>query len=114
MKYRAHTLKASITTEITPLGWATLITRALPELLQHNSSFSAYRINKRTLWSESEIDIIKWYFNEIYDKEMPVQLLLNSTYQSKSYLGVSGFTFTQVKKQWSKNTCSVFNYFRQH
>ncbi len=109
MRYRAQTLKTYISMEISPLGWATLITRALPELLEHNSRFSAYHITKRTLWSETEIDIINWYFNKMYQKEMPAHLLISCTYQSNNHWSISNLSISQAKKQWSRNARKIFN-----
>lgn len=66
--------------EITPMGWASLITRAMPELMEHNNKFSAYYINERTSWSEMEVDIINWYLRKMYRMELPLEVLTNNVY----------------------------------
>ncbi len=87
MKYKAYQLKIELSQEITPLGWTSLISMALPELYDSNTYFSAYRINKMTLWGDSEIEIIQWYFEKIYNKKIPAFILKNSEYhKNHSYL----------------------------
>ncbi len=86
MKYNAYQIKIKLSEEITPLGWTSLISMALPELLDYNTNFSAYRISKMTMWGDSEIEIIKWYFEKIYGKKMPSHILEKSEYhKSNSY-----------------------------
>ncbi len=79
--------------EISPLGWVTLITRAMPELLENNHRFSASRISKNTSWSQTEIDIINWYMKKIFQKEIPIDILCDNGFLEVSYLELVGLSF---------------------
>ncbi len=73
--YNAMVVKNWIINKITPMGWSMMISRALPELLEVNPSFSLIRIGKSTYWSENEIMVIQEYLDRIFGLYLPDELL---------------------------------------
>lgn len=76
--YRALPIKNWIISEVSPFGWSTVIMRALPELLETNSRFSAYYVGKGTKWSQIEVDIIQYYLKKIFNKSIPIDYLCDN------------------------------------
>lgn len=109
MKFKANAIKMWIMMEISPMGWASLITRALPELLEHNHKFSAYYINERTAWSEMEIDIINWYLKKMYTMELPSEVLISNVYLKINYLDSIRYSFLETSKKWKRNASRFIN-----
>lgn len=91
--YSALTIKNWIIEEMSPVVWVTLITRAMPELLENNPHFSAYYITKRTRWKEIEVDIIQYYMIRMYDKPIPAELLAENSSLALSYMDLVGISF---------------------
>lgn len=93
MKYKALLIKNWIINEISPLGWVTLVTRAMPELLENNHRFSASRISENTSWTQTEIDILNWYLKKIFQKQIPFEILASNGFLEVNYLELVGFSF---------------------
>lgn len=111
MKFKAYSIKMWIMTEISPMGWASLITRAMPELMEHNNRFSAYYITERTSWSEMEVDIINWYLRKMYKMELPSEILMSNVYLSISYVDALGYSLFEARKKWKRNLSKVLRSF---
>ena len=94
--------------EVSPMGWASLITRAMPELLEHNHRFSAYYVNERTTWSEMEVDIINWYLRKMYKMELPSEVLTNNVHLSVGFLSMATRAFFDAGRRWQKNVDKFF------
>lgn len=95
--YSALTIKNWIIEEMSPVIWVTLITRAMPELLENNPHFSAYYITKKTRWKEIEVDIIQYYMIRMYDKPIPAELLAENSSLALSYMDLVGISFFSTK-----------------
>ncbi|MEP1032551.1 hypothetical protein [Ekhidna sp.] len=112
MKFRAYAIKTWIMMEISPMGWASLITRAMPELLEHNNKFSAYYISERTSWSEMEVDIINWYLRKMYKMELPSEVLTSNVYLKINYMESMGYSFFETSKKWKRSAFKLLSFFR--
>lgn len=86
--------------EISPMGWASLITRAMPELMEHNRKFSAYYVNERTSWTEMEVDIINWHLRKMYEKELPTEVLTENVFLSIDFLEKIHGTLGKIQKKF--------------
>lgn len=103
--------------EITPMGWASLITRAMPELLEHNQKFSAYYIHERTSWSEMEVDIINWYLRKMYRMELPLEVLTSNVYLRVSLFDHFGISLIEAIVNFKEKISRLGNsmkFNRQH
>ena len=114
MKFKAYAIKTWIMMEISPMGWASLITRAMPELLEHNHRFSAYYINERTSWTEMEVDIINWYLRKMYKMELPPEVLTSNVKLRINYLDSIGYSFFETSRKWKQNAHQLFSFFRNN
>ncbi len=114
MKFKASAIKTYIMMEITPMGWATVITRAMPELLEHNHKFSAYYINERTSWSEMEVDIINWYLRKMYRMELPIEVLTNNIYLRINLLDHFGVSLLEISLKLKKNLRKIRSAINKH
>lgn len=95
------------------MGWASLITRAMPELLEHNHKFSAYYVNERTFWSEMEVDIINWYLRKMYQMELPADVLSTNVELRINYLNMLGLSFFETSKKWKRSASRLLSFFRE-
>ncbi len=93
IKYNALVIKGWLIENISPLGWSTLVSRALPELLEVNSRFSAYFVNKNTKWGEEEILVIRWYLMKMFDKDFPDEILDKAVDVHVKYWNINSINF---------------------
>ena len=91
--YNALIIKAWLIKTIAPIGWSTLIARALPELLEVNPRFSAYYVGKNTKWGADEVFILRWYLLNLYKKDLPENLLDKATSVKVNLCGLGDFSF---------------------
>lgn len=99
VKYNAFQIKGWLIQTISPIGWSTLVTRAMPELLEVNPRFSAYYIGKNTKWGEDEIYVLRWYLLTLYKIDMPEEILDNATSVEISFWSSSSFSFFEDSKK---------------
>lgn len=109
MKFRAYSIKSWIMLEISPMGWASLITRAMPELMEHNHKFSAYYVSERTSWTEMEVDIINWHLRKMYEKELPTEVLTENVFLRIDLLEKIHNTFLTIRKSFERIVYLIFN-----
>lgn len=96
-KYSALVIKNWVVTEISPMAWVAVISRALPELLESNPNFSAYYITKKTKWKEIEVEILQFYLLRMYNKFIPSDLLVENSSAGLNYLDLVGISFFSSK-----------------
>ena len=87
---KALPVKNWIVGQISPLGWATLTMRALPELLEENPDFRMMHVNRRTTWTQREMDIIAYYLHEYYDIELDENLVSENSDLTFDYFSLTG------------------------
>ncbi|WP_258103253.1 hypothetical protein [Marinoscillum sp. MHG1-6] len=75
MKYRALPIKNWVISKVSPIGWSMVIARSMPEILEYNPEFSAYYINKRTKWSETELKVVRIYLKKMYNMHIPEEVI---------------------------------------
>jgi hypothetical protein len=109
--YFALPIKNYLIKELSPLGWATLISRCLPELLETNPRFSASRINKNTKFSEIEIKIIQHYLRKMYDKRIPTDYLYDHAEIDTNYWDLVGLNFLSSTNYFHKIKNKILNLF---
>lgn len=112
MRYKALWIKNWIIREVSPFGWATLITRAMPELLEFNQRFSAYYINERTTWSQTEVDIVNWYLKKMYKIELPVDELIDNGFMEVNYMELVGISFFDTDGRWKDIGKKILGFFK--
>ncbi len=93
IKYNAFVIKGWMIQAISPIGWSSLVARALPELLEVNPKFSAYYVGKNTKWGSDEIFVLRWYLLRMYKMDMPEQILDDATTVNMNLLDLGAFSF---------------------
>ena len=102
IKYNAFLIKGWLIQTISPIGWTTLITRAMPELLEVNPRFSAYYVGKNTKWGADEIFVLRWYLLKLHKMDMPETILDDAASVELDFWGVENFSFLKAPKTISK------------
>lgn len=93
------------------MGWSMVITRAMPEIMEHNPDFSAFYINKRTVWDATEMKIVSIYLKKMYHLEVPREEFRTDLQLPNPYLDLVGMNFFQGKRAGTslfKNIRSIF------
>ena len=103
IKYNAFMIKGWLIKTISPIGWTTLITRAMPELMEVNPRFSAYYVGKNTKWGSDEIFVIRWYLLKLHKIDLPEQILDDAASVEFDLWSVDNFSFFQGTKNYFKN-----------
>ncbi|MEP1094552.1 MAG: hypothetical protein ABJG78_05550 [Cyclobacteriaceae bacterium] len=65
----ARQIKSWVVKEFNTAGWSYVISSALPELLDYNSTFNCFNINDKTDWDKEEVRIIAKYLFILYQKK---------------------------------------------
>ncbi|WP_436515951.1 hypothetical protein [Ekhidna sp. To15] len=95
IKYNALLIKGWLIQTISPIGWSTLVARAMPELLEVNPKFSAYYIGKSTKWGADEMFVLRWYLLRMYKMDMPEQVLDEATSVNTKLWDLGSFSFME-------------------
>ncbi len=95
IKYNALLIKGWLIQTISPIGWSTLVARAMPELLEVNPRFSAYYVGKNTKWGADEIFVLRWYLLRMYKMDVPENILDDATSVDMNFWESSDFSFLQ-------------------
>jgi len=56
--------------------------RALPMLISENADFPVLGIEKKTLWTSKEIEIIQFHLNRVHNIDIPEEVLFDSFQES--------------------------------
>lgn len=112
MKYNALAIKNWIISSISPFGWAILISRCLPELLEVNPNFSATYVGKNTRWDETELSIIQWYLRKLYNTEIPESILWQNGNLKGEYIDLITFDFFTQNKTFTSFRKSLLNFLK--
>ena len=108
LKYSAVEVKSWIITNISPIGWSMLVSRALPELLEVNARFSPSQVGKKTRWGSDEIYILRWYMLRMYNIDFPENFLDNASTVEAGYWDWNSFSFFDGS---SKSLTNIKNFF---
>ena len=65
---KARLVKSWVIKEFKSIGWSYVISSALPELLEYNSTFNCFDITKKTNWDKEEVRIIAKYLLLLHKK----------------------------------------------
>lgn len=71
-EFRAKLIKSWIIKEFNSVGWSYIISSALPELINYNSTFNCFDIGEKTSWDKEEVRIIAKYLLSLYQKKKEV------------------------------------------
>lgn len=66
---KARLVKSWVIKEFKSVGWSYVISSALPELLEYNSTFNCFDITKKTSWDKEEVKIIAKYLYALHQKK---------------------------------------------
>lgn len=108
VKYNALEIKCWLIQNISPMGWSTLIARAMPELLEVNPRFSAYYVGKKTKWGADEIFVLRWYLLRMHKMDLPEQILDDATTVEMNLWKMENLSFFEGTSGYFKNLKSQF------
>lgn len=108
VKYNAFLIKGWLIQTISPIGWSTLVARAMPELLEVNPRFSAYYVGKNTKWGADEIYVLRWYLLNLYKIDLPEQVLDNASTVKMELWNNGSFSFFEGTKRSLGNLKTQF------
>ncbi|MEP1033366.1 hypothetical protein [Ekhidna sp.] len=113
IKYNAFLIKGWLIQTISPIGWSTLVARAMPELLEVNPRFSAFYVGKNTKWGSDEIFVLRWYLLKLYKLDMPEKVLDDATSVQVNLWELEGFSFLEgAQKNFKSIRTQLKNLFK--
>jgi len=100
--HSALVIKNWVCNNTSPFIWSSVISRALPEMLEINPQFSAMNINKKTKWCKNETEIIRYHLQTMYEINIPTEVLYenaNVEYETFNFFGNKNLSvFTGIKR----------------
>jgi len=101
--HSALSIKNWVCSTTSPFIWSSVISKALPEMLEVNPTFSAMNINKKTKWGKHEAEIIKYYLQTMYEITIPTEVLYENAdidYKSYDFFSTVNDTFISSIKRF--------------